>query len=102
MNIKIETSTAKGKKYMASVPVGDRIKKVHFGSKGDEDYLMHGDEVRKDRYINRNKRLSKFWEHTHQNLLRPSYWSRWYSWNHETTDASARFIESQFDDVIIT
>lgn len=83
-------STRPTKKYMAIVD----NKKVHFGQKNASDFTLNRDELRKQLYINRHKkREEKFWGHNKENLLRPSYWSRWLLWNKKTLTASKKFIE---------
>ena len=39
---------------------GKKIKTTHFGAKGYEDYTTHGDDERKDRYIQRHKTRENF------------------------------------------
>lgn len=90
----VKSSTRSNKKFMVIVD----NKKIHFGANGMSDYPKHKDEARKIRYINRHKkREAKFWKHTKANLLRPSYWSRWYSWNLPTYEASLKFINKKFE-----
>ena len=49
----LKESTRKGKKYSITLPDN---KIVHFGAIGYEDYTMHHDDKRKDRYISRHKK----------------------------------------------
>ena len=49
--IEIAKSTAKGKKYTATLESG---KGVHFGAKGYQDYTQHGDEARRKSYLARH------------------------------------------------
>jgi hypothetical protein len=68
-------STLKTKKYDIYVPKGDRLKKVSFGAKGYEDYTIHKDKERKQRYINR---------HRHDKLNDPykaGFWAMYVLWN---------------------
>lgn len=79
---KLYPSTLKTKKYDIYVPrrkngseKGDRLKKVSFGAKGYEDYTIHKDKERKERYINR---------HRHDKLndpYKPGFWAMYVLWN---------------------
>jgi hypothetical protein len=54
----IRPSTRKEKKYMAIFydKYGKKLKTTHFGQKNYEDFTIHKDKDRKQRYINRHKR----------------------------------------------
>lgn len=54
-NVKLYESTRKDKKFMVINPEG---KKVHFGQKGYEDFHIHKDLIRRDRFRTRNARWS--------------------------------------------
>jgi hypothetical protein len=49
----IEPSTAKGKKFMVTVDG----KRVHFGQAGASDFIEHGDEARRQRYLARASKI---------------------------------------------
>lgn len=51
-------SSRKDKKYMIADPVG---KMVHFGQYGAEDYTYHGNELRRQNYLNRATRIRGNW-----------------------------------------
>lgn len=60
--VQLLKSVKDGKKYTAIFYNDDRskIKTVHFGAKGYEDFTIHGDEERKQRYIQRHKTRENF------------------------------------------
>ena len=58
-----------------------RVKTVQFGAKGMGDFTIHKDVDRQKRYINRHiKNELKYWSHTKENLLTPSYYARYLLW----------------------
>jgi len=90
MQITLKKSSRPAKKWMVIVDG----KKIHFGQNGASDYTIHKDFKRKESYINRHfKREKLFWTHINRNLLRPSYWSRWLTWNLPSLKDSIKFIE---------
>ena len=48
-------------------------KKIYFGASGYEDFTIHKDEERKQRYIDRHKNEAKFWNKS--GIDTPSFWS---------------------------
>ena len=66
-------STRKGNKYMVILKDG---KIVHFGSPKYEDFTMHKDEIRREKYLARAKKIkNKKGELTYQNIESPNFWS---------------------------
>jgi hypothetical protein len=53
--LKVERSSNKLKKYMATFDLGNKTKKVHFGSKGSSTFLDHKDDKKKAAYLARHK-----------------------------------------------
>jgi len=54
--ISLSKSTRKLKKYVAEFKYADgKIKKVHFGAAGYEDYTSHHDKMRRESYRARHK-----------------------------------------------
>ena len=69
----LDYSTRKNNKYMATLQSG---KKVHFGSSQHEDYLIHKDQDRRDRYLARAKKIkNKQGELTYTNPESANFWS---------------------------
>ena len=52
-------STNKNKKYMILTP---DHKRVHFGQIGYEDYTKHGNDQRRQNYLNRTKNIRGDWK----------------------------------------
>jgi hypothetical protein len=70
-------SKNKSKKWSLS----DGNKRINFGAKGYEDYTIHKDPERKQRYIDRHKlKEESLWTHTKDHLMTPSYLSRYILW----------------------
>ena len=68
----LQYSKRKNLKYM--VEYND--KKIHFGSAKTEDYLTHHDQVRRENYLNKAKRITdKDGRLTHELPFYPNYWS---------------------------
>lgn len=69
----LKYSTRKNNKYMAVLPDG---KVVHFGAPHYEDFTIHKDEARREKYLARAKKIkNKKGELTHKNIESPNYWS---------------------------
>ena len=68
----LQYSKRKNLKYM--VEYND--KKIHFGSAKTEDYLTHHDQVRREKYLKKAKRITdKDGRLTHELPFYPNYWS---------------------------
>ena len=68
----LQYSKRKNLKYM--VEYND--KKIHFGSAKTEDYLTHHDQVRREKYLNKAKKITdKDGRLTHELPFYPNYWS---------------------------
>ena len=71
--ISLDYSSRKNNKYMVTLPGG---KKVHFGSPKYEDYTIHKDKERRDKYLSRAKKIkNKKGELTYTNPESSNYWS---------------------------
>lgn len=81
--LEFKPSTRKGKKYMVKIENGDKVKTIHFGASGYEDFTQHKDEDRKERYIHRHQTREDWF-----NPLTAGFWARWILWNKPTIDAS--------------
>ena len=65
---------SKRKNYKYVVEYND--KKIHFGSAKTEDYITHHDQVRRERYLKKAKRITdKDGRLTHELPFYSSYWS---------------------------
>jgi hypothetical protein len=86
----LSPSTQDTKKWMVKVDG----KTVHFGAKGYEDFTMHKDTERRERYVNRHQAREKWGK---DGIATAGFWSRWLLWNKPTIAASIKDIESRFD-----
>ena len=69
----LDYSSRKNNKYMVTLPSG---KKVHFGSSKYEDYTVHKDKERRDKYRARATKIkNKQGELTYTNPESSNYWS---------------------------
>jgi hypothetical protein len=74
--VKITQSPRSDKKFCALFPSGHHI---YFGAVGYEDYTMHGDAQRKERYLQRHAKNENW-----NNVESAGYLSRWFLWNKKT------------------
>ena len=69
----LDYSSRKNNKYVVTLPSG---KKVHFGSSQYEDYTIHGDKDRRDKYLSRAMKIkNKNGELTYNNPESPNFWA---------------------------
>lgn len=87
---KLYDSTRYDKKFMVLTPQGH---KIHFGATGYEDFTIHHDEDRKNRYIARHQ-TNEDWDITGVNTA--GFWSRWLLWNKPTIKESIYDIGHNF------
>lgn len=74
-------SNRAGKKKMVLVKRGDKVKLVHFGQKGYEDYTQHGSEARRKNYLTRSAGIrDKSGNLTKNDPFSPNYWARKELW----------------------
>jgi len=74
--------------------ITDKGNKVYFGAAGYEDFTIHKDEQRRQRYINRHKNESKFWNKS--GIDTASFWSRFLLWHKPTIKESYEYIKKRF------
>ena len=74
----LDYSKQKSKKYVVETESG---KKINFGSIKYEDFLIHKDEERRQKYLKRTKNIkNKKGELTYNNSETANYWSRELLW----------------------
>jgi len=78
--LKIERSSNKHKKYVATFDLGEKLKKVHFGQKESSTYLDHKDDKKRDAYLARHK-VNENWN----DPLTAGSLSRWLLWGSTTS-----------------
>ena len=84
-SVKIFKSPKSEKKYVAVFfdKDGKKIKTTHFGQTGASDFTLHGDEARKERYLDRHRAREDWSAPTTAGAL-----SRFILWNRKTLKAS--------------
>jgi Family of unknown function (DUF5754) len=66
--------------------------KIHFGARGYEDFTIHKDYKRMERYDARHASRENW-----NDAYSAGFWSKWLLWNKPTLEASARDIKRQFN-----
>jgi hypothetical protein len=93
MNIILKKSTRQGKKWMAIITSKNSQRTVHFGAEGYEDYTMHHDMSRKQKYIQRHTARENW---NLSGIYTAGFWSRWLLWNCTSINKSIKYIEKKF------
>ena len=93
MQIVITPSDKPTKKFEARI---DGKKSIHFGAKNYEDYTIHKNPERKERYIDRHSK-NEDWN----NPLTAGFYSRWILWNKPTITESIRDTNRRFPNLNI-
>ena len=92
MEVKFSKSTKEGKKMTATFyKNGIKIKMVHFGATGYEDFTTHKDEARKQRYIQRHSKEN--WN----DYMSAGSLARYILWNRPTLEASIKDYLKKFN-----
>ena len=86
----IQKSHRRDKKFDAFVN-GEKI--ISFGQKGAEDYTIHHDDVRQQRYIIRHRK-NEDWNDPYT----AGFYSRWVLWNRKTLQTSIDDMNLRFKD----
>jgi hypothetical protein len=78
-----------GKEYTALISQANaRVRAVHFGAAGAQQYPDHRDDNKKRAWLARHSPRGR-WD----DPFSAGFWSRWLLWNKNTLEASARDIE---------
>ena len=93
MEAVITRSPLKTKKYKVVVydKNDDKKKTIHFGAKGYEDFTIHKDTERKNRYIDRHKHKEDW-----QDPYTAGFWALHALWNKTSLPASLSDIRHKF------
>jgi hypothetical protein len=83
-------SDKKDKKYYI---VSNNNNKVYFGATGYEDYTMHKDPARKERYIKRHQ-SNEDW--TKSGIDTPGFWSYHYLWSYPSKTQAYENIKKKY------
>lgn len=68
-------------------------RKLNFGRKGYEDFTIHKDSERKQRYIDRHQKRETWGK---SGIDTAGFWSRWLLWNKPTIKESYEDIKKRF------
>lgn len=85
----LASSTRKNKRYMV---IDENGKTVHFGSPSHQNLLIHKDQSRKERYINRHRK-NENWDDPNT----PGFWSKHLLWNQTTLFKSIEDIKKKYN-----
>ena len=86
MEVVISKSTNKNKKFDAFIDG----KKISFGAAGYEDFTIHKNPERKERYITRHRKNGKWGI---------EFYSRWVLWNMPTIETSIADLNKRYKDI---
>ena len=81
-------STRKNKRYM----VKTENKTIHFGSINHENFTIHKDIERKERYLKRHSKNEDWTD-----PLTAGFWSRWLLWTKPNLNESIKYIKKEFN-----
>ena len=84
----IKPSHLKQKKFNAIV---NGTKTIPFGAKGYEDFTIHKNEARKERYISRHQKREDWGD-----PMTAGFYSRWVLWNKKTLQTSIDDMNERF------
>jgi len=90
--VSVKASQNKNKKYVATFDLGEKVKIVHFGSKGMDDYTITKDKEQRDRYRARHKKDLET-----KDPIRAGYLSYYLLWNKPTLKESIEDYKKRFD-----
>jgi Family of unknown function (DUF5754) len=95
-----------GKKYQIELIIhtatdGDIKKIIHFGQAGAEDFTMHQDPERKERYVRRHRNIMlKTGGRAVDNVLSPAFWAMNLLWNKPTLTGSIADVRDKYKIVV--
>jgi len=95
IKVVIKTSTKPEKKLMAIFYKhvgGPKIKTVHFGSAGMDDFTRTRDEAQKKRYLDRHRKNENWNDYMSAGAL-----SRWILWNKPTRAEAIKSYKKRFN-----
>ena len=93
MDIVIKKSSNPEKKNSAII---DNRKSINFGQRGASDFTQHKNEERKNRYIQRHRKLENW-----NNPLTAGFYSRWITWEKPTLKAAVENVNHKFKNLHI-
>ena len=94
----LEISTRSNKKWMVKRYYPTESKIIHFGSALHEDYTIHKDETRKERYLKRHEKNEDWGK---SGIDTSGWWAVHLLWNKPTIKGSIKDVEKRFNIKII-
>ena len=82
-----------GKKLKAVVEANGKIRTIHFGNEGSQDFTTSKDPKKKAAYLARHA-VREDW--TASGVQTSGFWARWILWNKPTIEASLRDVMKRF------
>jgi len=89
----ISISPNKNKKYKVIVNDGERKKTIHFGAKGYQDYTIHKNDDKKERYKKRHEGMNEDWD----DPFTAGFWALHALWNKKTLASSLADIKKKYN-----
>lgn len=91
--LQVKPSTLKDKKYTAVFYDDDKkkLKTIHFGAVGYDDFTIHKDKDRKQRYIDRHRKNENW-----NNPMMAGTLSRFILWEKPSFEASKKYYMQKF------
>jgi hypothetical protein len=97
----LEDSPRRGKRFRVTL-INDKdrrlLKIIDFSSSEHENYLIHGDKKRRERYWKRHSGMSK--ERMHDPLT-AAFWAANLAWTKPTIEEAKKYISNNYDVVFI-
>lgn len=93
--IKATPNNAKKFQVILTYPSG-RTKSVRFGAQGYEDYTIHKDKERLDKYLSRHGASKSKQNWGISGIETAGFWSRWLLWSKPSIGASIKHINEKF------
>lgn len=90
--VSVKPSQNKNKKYVATFDLGEKMKTVHFGSKGMDDYTITKDKEQRERYRARHKKDLET-----KDPMRAGYLAYYLLWNKPTLKESIEDYKKRFN-----
>ena len=94
MQIVISPSDKPSNKFEARI---DGNKSIHFGAKGYEDFTIHKDTERRERYLQRHRGMGEDWN----NPLTAAFYATNILWNKPTITESIKDTNRRFKNISI-
>jgi hypothetical protein len=93
--VSVKPSSDPDKKYDVMIEQDNgRTKTIRIGAKGYMDFILSGDEQKKNSYLARHS-VNEDWGKS--GVLTAGFWSRWLLWNKPTLQQSISDVKNRFN-----